>query len=187
MDLRPADGPETEMAWRVAMERNDGPAFLALSRQKVPVLQREGSAAAAGGGTLLASADGLRRGGYVLAEASGGAPRAILMASGTEVGLALDARTRLEAEGVPTRVVSVPSWFLFGQQDAEYHEAVLPRAVTARVSVEAASTFGWSRWVGEKGRSVGLDHFGASAPAEVLFEKLGITVDAVVAAAREIL
>jgi len=187
MDLRPADGPETEMAWRVAMERNDGPAFLALSRQKVPVLQREGSAAADGDGTLLASAEGLRRGGYVLAEASGGAPRVILLASGTEVGLALDARTTLEADGVPTRVVSVPSWFLFGQQDADYHEGVLPRAVTARVSVEAASTFGWSRWVGNEGRSVGLDHFGASAPAEVLFEKFGVTVDAVVAAAREIL
>jgi transketolase len=202
MDLRPADGPETEMAWRVAVERGDGPAFLALSRQNVPLLPREGSAAARalgggstggsgdgsdGAGAALASADGLRRGGYVLAEASGDEPVVILIASGAEVALALDARTRLQVEGVPTRVVSLPSWHLFGKQNRAYRDQVLPPAVGARVSIEAASTFGWERWVGAEGASVGIDHFGASAPAEVLFEKFGFTVEAVVEAARSLL
>jgi transketolase len=177
-DLRPCDGPETEVAWRVAMERMDGPSFLALSRQKVPVLAREGSAAEGSGlGASLASADGVRRGGYVLAEASDGAPKAILIASGTEVGLAVEARERLEADGIPTRVVSLPSWFLFQKQNQAYRDEVLPTSVKARVSIEAASTFGWSRWVGDSGAWIG-------APAEVLFEKFGITVDALVAAAR---
>ncbi len=176
-DLRPADAAETAMAWRVAMERTDGPSFLALSRQKVPVLDR----------TRLASAEGLRRGGYVLAEADGGAPTVILIASGSEVGLALEAREKLEGEGVATRVVSLPSWFLFEHQDERYREEVLPSDVTARVSVEAAVTFGWERWVGRKGRSIGVDRFGASAPAEVLYEKLGVTPDAVAAAARSLI
>ena len=110
---------------------------------------------------------------------------AILIASGTEVGLALEARARLEADGVPTRVVSLPSWFLFGKQNQAYRDEVLPPDVSARVSIEAGSTFGWARWVGDRGASIGVDHFGASAPAEVLFEKFGITADALVAAARE--
>ncbi|MEQ8330313.1 MAG: transketolase [Longimicrobiales bacterium] len=176
-DLRPGDAAETEIAWRVAIERTDGPSFLSLTRQKVAVLDRSGP---------LASAEGLRRGGYVLAEASGGGPDVILLASGSEVGLALDAREVLEAEGVATRVVSLPSWTLFQEQDAAYRDEVLPPAVTARVSVEAASTFGWSRWVGSAGASVGIDRFGASAPAEVLFEKFGFTVEHVVAAARSV-
>jgi transketolase len=184
MDLRPCDGPETEMAWRVAIERMDGPSFLALSRQGVPLLAREGSAAATVGTESLASAEGLRRGGYVLAEASRVTPAAIVIASGTEVGLALEARERLEADGVPTRVVSLPSWFLFQSQNQAYRDEVLPPAVRARVSIEAGSTFGWSRWVGDAGHSVGIDHFGASAPAEVLYEKFGITADAVVTAVR---
>ena len=185
MDLRPGDGPETEMAWRVAMERTDGPCFLALSRQKVPLLERVGSAAAAAGAgaTPLASAEGLRLGGYVLAEASTGTPTLILIASGTELGLAVEARIRLEAEGVPTRVVSLPSWFLFQQQDQAYVDEVLPPTVAARVSIEAGSTFGWTRWVGGSGRSIGLDRFGASAPAEVLFEKFGFTVAKILDAA----
>jgi transketolase len=99
----------------------------------------------------------------------------------------LDARTRLQAEGVPTRVVSLPSWHLFGKQNRAYRDQVLPPAVGARVSIEAASTFGWERWVGAEGASVGIDHFGASAPAEVLFEKFGFTVEAVVEAARSLL
>ncbi len=176
-DLRPADSAETAMAWRVALEREDGPSFLALSRQKVPVLDR----------TRLASAEGLRRGGYVLAEASGGAPAAILIASGSEIGIALEARDRLELEAIPTRVVSLPSWYLFARQDTRYHDDVLPPSVTARVSVEAAATFGWERWVGHSGRSIGVDRFGASAPAEVLYEKLGVTAEAVVSAARSLL
>jgi transketolase len=188
-DLRPCDGPETEVAWRVAIERTDGPSFLALSRQNVPVLPREGSAAAgaAAAGDIVASAQGLRRGGYVLAEASDGAPRVILVSSGTEVGLAVEARARLEADGVPTRVVSMPSWYLFGQQNPAYRNEVLPPSVTARVSIEAASTFGWERWIGCSGRALGIDRFGASAPAEVLYEKFGLTADALVAAAKELL
>jgi len=186
MDLRPGDGPETQAAWRVAMERPDGPAFLALSRQKVPLLARAGSAAAAGDSSDLAPANGLARGGYVLADASNGAPRVILIASGTELGLVVEARAALEAEGIPTRVVSLPSWFLFEKQDRSYRDEVLPPAVTARVSVEAGSTFGWARWVGSAGASVGLDRFGASAPAEVLFEKFGFTVANVLAVAKEL-
>jgi len=174
-DLRPGDAAETEIAWRVAVERSDGPTFLALSRQKVSLLDRGGAAA---------SADGLRKGGYVLMDASDGAPQAIVMSSGSELGLAVEAREQLEAAGTPTRVVSIPSWYLFGQQDQSYRDEVLPPDVTNRVSIEAGSTFGWERWVGSVGRSVGLDHFGASAPAEVLYEKFGITVESVVEAVR---
>jgi transketolase len=111
----------------------------------------------------------------------------ILIASGSELSLAVDARERLEADGVPTRVVSLPSWYLFGEQTRAYHDEVLPPEVTTRVSVEAGSTFGWSRWLGASGHAIGLDHFGASAPAEVLFEKFGFTVDGVVARAKELL
>jgi transketolase len=178
LDLRPCDAAETEIAWRVAMERTDGPTFLALSRQKVPLLDRSGP---------LASAADLRRGGYVLAEASRGKPKLIVIASGTEVSIALAARERLEKDGIPTRVVSLPSWYLFAQQSAEYREAVLPASVTARVSIEAATTFGWSRWLGQRGVAVGLDHFGASAPAEVLYEKFGITAGRVVEVAENLL
>jgi len=176
-DLRPADSAETAVAWRVAVERMGGPSFLALSRQKVSVLDRE----------ALASADGLRRGGYVLADESGETPSVILIASGTEVGLAVEARERLEGEGIPTRVVSMPSWFLFEHQDQAYRDDVLPPSVSARVSVEAAVTFGWERWVGPGGRSIGIDRFGASAPAEEVYEHLGVTVEAVVKAARSLI
>jgi len=178
MDLRPADAAETEVAWRVAIERADGPAFLALSRQSVPLLDR--------GGTL-SSAEGLRRGGYVIAEASSGAPRVIILASGAEVATALEAREKLEASGTPTRVVSLASWFLFQRQDQAYRDEVLPPAVTARVSIEAGSTFGWERWVGSSGRAIGLDHFGASAPAKRLFAEFGLEADDVVAAASDLL
>jgi transketolase len=143
----------------------------------VPVLDRVGA---------LAPADGLRRGGYVLAEASTGTPRVIVIGSGSELSLALEARQRLEAAGTPTRVVSLPSWHLFERQDRAYRDAVLPPHVTARVSVEAGTTFAWARWIGSGGASVGLDRFGASAPAEVLFTELGITTDAVVAAALRV-
>lgn len=129
-------------------------------------------------------ASGLHRGGYVLLEATGGDPAAILIASGSEVGVAIEARTALQAEGVPTRVVSLPSWFLFSRQPRRYRDQVLPPEVPARVSVEAGSTAGWTRWTGDRGGSVGIDHFGASAPGAVLFEKFGITAEAVVAKAR---
>jgi transketolase len=177
MDLRPADAAETEIAWRLAVERRMGPSFLALSRQAVPILDRSG----------LASAKEARKGGYVLAEAENGQPRAILIASGSEVGLALEARQRLEGEGIPTRVVSLPSWWLFGSQPRSYQEQVLPPSVTARVSIEAGSTHGWARWIGSHGTAVGLDRFGASAPAGVLFEKLGFTPGAVVTRVKDLL
>jgi transketolase len=177
MDLRPADPAETAVAWQVALERDDGPAFLALTRQKVPALDR--------GGTL-AAADGLRRGGYVLADAGTGTPRAILLASGSEVAIALEARARLESQGVPTRVVSLPSWYLFQQQDRAYRESVLPPAVHTRVAVEAGGTLGWERWTGSSGAAVGLDRFGASAPHDDLYRELGITSDAVCRAVQEL-
>ncbi|MFQ5537992.1 MAG: transketolase [Gemmatimonadota bacterium] len=175
LDLRPADAAETEMAWRVALERRMGPSFLSLSRQKVPVLDR----------TKLASAEGLRRGGYILARATDSNPEVILLASGSEVSLCLEARERLEAEGIPTRVVSLPSWHLFRLQDRAYRDSVLPPSVKRRVAVEAAASHGWERWVGDEGRVLGLDRFGASAPAPVLFEKFGFTVERVVTLARE--
>ena len=174
-DLRPGDATETEIAWRVAIERTEGPSFLALTRQKVVLLDRRG---------MLAGAEGLRRGGYVLAEAANGTPEVILIASGSELGIILEARERLEAEGTPTRVVSLPSWYLFGRQEKDYRDSVLPPEISKKVSVEAASTFGWTRWVGASGSSLGLDHFGASAPSDILFEKFGFTVEDVVEAAR---
>jgi transketolase len=176
MDLRPADGLETAEAWRLALGRTDGPAFLALTRQNLPQLDR----------VRAADASDVRRGGYILREAASGTPSVILLASGSEVHLAVEAAAILEAEGVPTRVVSMMSWYVFTRQDAAYRERVLPSSVTARVSVEAGITAGWERWVGPKGRSVGIDHFGASAPYERLYAEFGITTDAVVAAAREL-
>lgn len=176
VDLRPGDSAETAVAWRIAMERTDGPTFLALSRQTVPILDRAGG--------KLGSAEGARRGGYVLAEADGGSPSVIVIASGSELGLAMDARSLLQDGGIPTRVVSLPSWALFRAQNESYRYQVLPPSVTARVSVEAASTFGWERWVGSAGRSVGIHGFGASAPAEELYRQFGITAEAVAEAAR---
>lgn len=172
MDLRPGDPAEVAVAWKVAMERSDGPAFLALTRQKVPALAR--------GDGGLAGAEGLRRGAYVLAEATGGAPETILIASGSELHLAVEAREELEADGIPTRVVSMPSWYLFSRQDQAYRDEVLPPDLETRVSVEAGVTLGWERWIGQKGASVGLDRFGASAPGSVVFEKLGFTASEVV-------
>ena len=174
LDLRPADAAETAVAWRIAMERTDGPTWLSLTRQGVPCLDR----------TVLASAEGTRKGAYVLAEASGSTPHVVLIASGSEVGLALEAKKALEDDGTATRVVSMPSWYLFTQQDQAYREAVLPPEVHARIAVEAGSTSGWARWVGDAGTAVGIDHFGASAPAETLYERFGVTTEEVVAAAR---
>lgn len=178
LDLRPADAAETAVAWQVAVEREDGPSFLSLTRQGVPGLRRDPGSAAAGG---------LRRGGYVLAEADGGEPAVVLLASGSEVQVALDAREILHGEGIPTRVVSLPSWHLFSAQSEEYRARVLGPEGVVRVSVEAGVTSGWERWLGPRGAAVGLDRFGASAPADQLFRKLGIRADAVVARARELL
>ncbi len=176
MDLRPGDAMETAAAWRLALERTDGPAFLSLTRQGIPPLSRDRTPDPAA----------VRRGGYIFREADGGSPKVILLASGSELHLAVEAARTLEAEGTPTRVVSLPSWHLFGRQDAAYRDRVLPPSVRARVSVEAGTTLGWERWVGSEGATVGIDHFGASAPSEVLFEKFGITTEAVVDRAREL-
>lgn len=171
--LRPCDAEETREAWKMALERKDGPVALVLTRQKVANLDR---------GSALSSAVGLKKGGYILAEAKGGAPQAILIATGSEVGLALQAKEKLEQKGVPTRVVSLPSWELFEAQAPAYRESVLPASVKNRVSIEAGVTMGWSRYVGDTGKSIGVDRFGASAPAPVIYEKFGITADAIVAA-----
>jgi transketolase len=169
--VRPADANETTAAWRLALERTGGgPIGLVLSRQDLPVVTAPG-------------APGAERGAYVLAEATGPV-QAIVIATGSEVQLALAARTELEAAGVGVRVVSMPCWELFAEQDAAYREHVLPAAVTARVAVEAGVTFGWREWVGTRGVVIGLDRFGASAPGEILLEQFGITAAAVVAAVR---
>ena len=172
--IRPADPNETVEAWRVAMTHREGPVGLVLSRQKLPVFDP----------AKYASPSGLARGAYVLADASSGAPRVILIATGSEVALALESRERLESEGIATRVVSMPSWELFEKQDAAYRDSVLPPAVAARLSIEAGSTFGWKRWVGDQGDSIGLERFGASAPGEVVMRELGFNVDNVVARAK---
>ncbi len=177
LDLRPGDPAETAVAWKVAMEQSSRPTFLSLTRQGLPCLERD----------HRDGADGLRRGAYVMQEATGGTPELILMASGSELHMAVEARGVLEGEGVPTRVVSMPSWRLFMEQQQEYRDSVLPPQVAARVSVEAGSTLGWDRWLGTRGVAIGLDRFGASAPWDTLFEKFGITADRVVALGREVL
>ncbi|WP_179129694.1 transketolase [Corynebacterium pacaense] len=173
--LRPADANETSAAWRAALEYKEGPKGLALTRQNVPVLE----------GTKEKALEGVRRGAYVLLEGSKPTPDVILLGTGSEVQLAVEAAGTLEAEGVATRVVSVPCMDWFAEQDREYIDSVLPPQVTARVSVEAGIAMPWYRWLGTKGRTVSLEHFGASADYKTLFEKFGITAQAVVEAARE--
>ncbi|MDQ1746808.1 MAG: transketolase, partial [Frankiaceae bacterium] len=172
--VRPADATETAIAWRNAIEHTDRPTALVLTRQNLPVIDR----------SVYAAAEGVSRGGYVLAEAGQGTAKVILVATGSEVSIALDARDLLEAEGTPTRVVSMPCREWFDAQDASYRQEVLPPDVRARVSVEAATTFGWREVVGDHGESLGIDHFGASAPYQILFEQFGLTAERVVAAAH---
>ncbi len=177
--IRPADAGETVAAWKVALRRRGGPVALALSRQKLPVLDRG----------ALPPADMLERGAYILAEALGGAPRIILMASGSEVPLILEAKKILEGEGdpVPTRVVSFPSWELFEEQPRAYRDQVLPPERLARLAVEAAGGQGWERYVGPSGGTLGMTGFGASAPLEELMRRFGFTPENVARRAREIL
>jgi transketolase len=175
--VRPGDANETVVAWRTVLGHADRPAGLCLTRQGLPTLDRSP-------GSGLASAEGVARGGYVLAEAGAGRPEVVLVGTGSEVQVALAARERLEAEGTPTRVVSMPCVEWFRAQDDAYRQSVLPPDVRARVSVEAGAALGWREFVGDAGESVGLEHFGASAPYEVLFEQFGLTADRVVAAAR---
>jgi transketolase len=175
--IRPGDANEVVEAWRVIMKLQHQPVALVLSRQPMPVFDR----------TRYASASGVARGAYVLAEADGGRPEVILLSTGSEVSLCVEAFERLTAEGVRVRVVSMPSWELFEQQNQSYRDAVLPPEVTARVSVEQASTFGWQRYVGPTGRMIGMKTFGASAPLKELQKKFGFTVEQVVEAARDLI
>jgi transketolase len=177
MTLRPADANEVVEAWKVIMKLRKEPVALILTRQAVPTFDR----------TKYASAAGLARGAYILADAEGGKPQVILMATGSEVYLCIDAYEKLRAEGIRARVVSMPSWDLFERQDRSYRDAVLPPDVTARVAVEMASTFGWAQYAGAKGRIIGMHTFGASAPLKDLQKKFGFTTDAVLQAARELL
>ena len=176
--LRPADANETVEAWRIAMQHTAGPVGLVLTRQKIPVLDR----------TTLAAAAGTARGAYVLIDADQGMPpELILIATGSEVALALAAHRQLSREGVRSRVVSMPSWELFEAQPVEYRHSVLPPAVGARVSVEAGSPFGWERYVGPTGAIIGVDHFGASGPGPVVMAHYGFTVEHLVATAKRVL
>ena len=174
--LRPADANEAAVAWRESIEHRDGPVALILSRQSLPVLE----------GTAERADEGVGRGAYVLAEASAEAPRLVLLASGSEVSLAMAARQRLQGEGIPTRVVSMPSWELFDLQHVDYRQAVLPPDVP-RLAVEAGLRRGWRDYVGDGGAVVGIDRFGASAPGPELMTHFGFTVDSVVAEARRLM
>ncbi|MEP7286813.1 MAG: transketolase [Chloroflexota bacterium] len=172
--LRPADANESVAAWKVAMEI-DGPVALIFTRQKLPVYAPEGVM------------EGVARGAYIKVEAEGGTPDVILLSTGSEVSLVMQAHDDLAALGIKARVVSMPSWELFRHQDQAYRDSVLPPAIKARVAIEAATPIGWREWVGDSGRIIGIDHFGASAPYEVIYEKFGITSGAVVNAAKELL
>ena len=174
--VRPGDANETSAAWAMAIERQDGPIALALTRQKLPVLE----------GTAEKARDGVARGGYVLHEAKGGAPELILMATGSELQLAMVAGSTLEDGGIATRVVSMPCWERFAAQDQAYRDEVLPPGVRKRVSVEVGVSLGWERWVGDEGAIIGLDHFGASAPAGTIFEHFGFTAARVADVGRRV-
>jgi transketolase len=175
--IRPCDANEVAEAWKVAVDRTHGPVALVLTRQNVPILDR----------SRYAPADGLRRGGYVLADADGGDPELILIATGSEVALAAEAYEELTKDGVRARVVSLPSWYLFDQQPEDYREQVLPSGVAARVSIEEASTLGWDRYVGPEGAVIGMHTFGSSAPLKDVQTKFGFTPQKVVEVAREVM
>ncbi|MHB8626159.1 MAG: transketolase [Aggregatilineales bacterium] len=172
--LRPADANEAVEAWRTVMSLK-GPAVLAFTRQKLPVYSPDGVR------------EGVARGAYIKSEAKGGSPEVLLLSAGSEVSLAMQAQETLAKAGIKARVVSMPSWELFRQQDQAYRDQVLPPAITARVAIEAASALGWHEWVGLNGKVIALDRFGASAPYETVYAKLGITADAMVEAAKSLL
>jgi transketolase len=172
--LRPGDANEVTEAWKIIAKQQHSPVVLVLTRQNLPTLDR----------SKYAPASGVAKGGYVLADAEGGKPQVILLGTGSEVSLCVDAYEKLKTEGIKARVVSMPSWEIFERQDAAYKESVLPYDVTARVSVEMAATFGWERYTGSKGRNIGMRRFGASAPLKDLLKYFGFTVDKVVEEAR---
>jgi transketolase len=177
MTIRPADANEVTEAWRVIMQLRHEPAALILSRQALPTIDR----------SKYASAAGVAKGAYILADAPNGQPELILMSTGSEVSLCLSVYEKLSAEGHKVRVVSMPSWEIFEKQSPEYRESVLPSAVKARIAVEQASTFGWAQYVGHEGKIIGMKTFGASAPLKELLKKFGFTPEAVLSAARELL
>ncbi|UDM45882.1 transketolase [Enterococcus faecalis] len=168
--IRPADGNETVAAWKIAMTSTETPTILVLSRQNLPVLE----------GTLEHASDSVQKGAYVLSPQKGEQPAGILIATGSEVNLAVEAQAKLVEEGIDVSVVSMPSFDLFEKQSAEYKESVLPKAVTKRVAIEAAASFGWERYVGTEGKTITIDHFGASAPGGLVLEKFGFTPENVV-------
>src|SRR5258708_9873787 len=172
--FRPADANEVPEGWRVAIERRDGPTVLVFSRQALPIFDR----------STLGPASGARKGAYVLADSAD--PRIILIATGSEVALAMSARELLERDGLHTRVVSMPSWELFGAQPQSYRDEVLPPSITARIGIEAATPLGWERWVGLEGGVVALNRFGASAPATDVYTHLDFTPEHVAQRAREL-
>ena len=172
--MRPADATETADCWAAAIE-HDGPTLFALTRQNLPHLSRanvKGEAA---------------KGAYILSEAEGGKPDVVLIGSGSEVSLCMKAQEKLKTYGVKARVVSLPSWFLFSAQDEAYRESVLPKALKKRVTVEAATTYGWERWAGDEGTMIGIDHFGASAPGDTIMKNFGFTAERVTSAALRLL
>ena len=173
--IRPADASETAEAWRAALKHKEGPVALVLTRQKLPFIDR----------SKYAAASGLARGAYVLADSPGGAPQVVMMSTGSEVSLILDAQKKLEADGIRSRAVSMPSQELFARQDQAYRESVLPKGVK-RVAIEAAHPMSWYRWVGDDGVIIGLERFGASAPAPVIYAHLGITAERVVESAKQL-
>ena len=180
--VRPGDANEAAAAWALAVERptipgaTPGPVALAFTRQKLPTLA----------GSPEHAREGLRRGGYVLREASGGKPQLILIGTGSELQLAFAAAEQLEADGIPSRVVSLPCWERFEAQDEAYRDKVLPPSVKKRVSVEIGVSMGWERWVGDEGAIIGLDHFGASAPAGTIFKEFGFTAERVADVGRRV-
>ena len=181
--VRPADANEVSYSWKKILERRQGPAGIALTRQNIPVFNRESPDET---GVIYGSASNVEKGAYILAEASNGSPAAIIIATGSEVQLAIKARLELEKSGTPTRVVSAPCLEWFEEQTAEYRESVLPSSVKARVSVEAGLALGWSKYVGS-GQSVSIEHFGASADYKTLFTKFGMTVEAVLEATSSVI
>ena len=177
MVMRPGDANEAAYAWLAAIQRSTGPTALALSRQAVPTLDRE----------QYASAAGTMRGAYVLADLGDRPPEVILMASGTELSLIVEAGATLAADGKTVRLVSFPSWELFEEQSDEYRREVLPAEIRARVAIEAASPFGWERWVGEGGVVLGVNHFGASAPYKEIYQNFGLTSQRIVEEAERLI
>ena len=173
--LRPGDANEVVEAWKIIAQLQNQPVALVLTRQALPTVDR----------TKYGAASGTAKGGYILAEATGGVPEVILIGTGSEVALCLEAYEKLQAERIKARVVSMPSWEIFDNQEDAYRETVLPSSITARVSVEMAATFGWEHFVGLKGRKVGMHRFGASAPLKDLLKFFGFTVEEVVAEAHK--